>query len=145
MPRTIRPLGVTLFSFFFVFGTLMASLAAVMLLFPGSFLEPLWRLNPRAQQGFAVLGLWAVLGMVVVASACAMAALGLWHCARWGYMTALSILSVNLLGDTMNFILGHDWHALIGLPIGGGMIVYLIKRRAIFDGGVDARTRRMSQ
>src|SRR5262249_39793333 len=41
MPCTVRPLGVTLLSLFCVFGTLMASLTAVMLLFPGSILVSL--------------------------------------------------------------------------------------------------------
>jgi len=68
-----------------------------MFLFPGSFLDSLSRVNPRAHEGFAVLELWAVLLMVVVALVRATAAFGLWHCARWGYIMALAILSVNLL------------------------------------------------
>src|SRR5215813_13009167 len=98
MPCTARPFGVTLLSLFCVFGTLMASLTAVMLLFPGTILDLLWRLNPRAHEGFAMLGWWAVL----------------------------------LMGDTMNAVIGHDWHTLIGLPIGGAMIAYLVSRRRVF-------------
>lgn len=128
-----RPLGVTLLTLFFVFGTLMASLAAVMLSFPGSIMEPLWRLNPRAHEGFASLGFWAVLVMVLVATACAVAASGLWRCARWGYITAVVILSVNLAGDIINALVAHDWRTLIGLPIGGAMIVYLISKRLTFE------------
>jgi hypothetical protein len=132
MPRAKHPLGVTLLAIFFVFGILMASLSAFMLLFPGSFLDSLWRVNPRAHEGFAVLGLWAVLRMVAVASACATAAFGLWRCVRSGYITALVILSVNLLGDIMNASIGHDWRTLIGLPISGAMIIYLVSRRQVF-------------
>lgn len=132
MPRAKRPPGVTLLALFFVFAMLMASLAAFMLRFPGSFLDSLWRVNPRAHEGFTVLGLWAVLLMLVVASACATAAFGLWRCACWGYIAALVILSVNLLSDTMSVLIGHDWRTLIGLPIGGAMIVYLLSRRHVF-------------
>ena len=131
--RTARPVGVSLLTIFFAFGTVMAFLAAMMLLFPGSILEPLWRLNPRAHDTFAVLGFWAVLLMVAVALGCAITASGLWRCSRWGYFTALVILTANLLGDTMNVLIGHDWRALIGLPIGGAMIVYLINRRRVFE------------
>jgi len=134
MPCTARPLGVTLLSLFCVFGTLMASLTAVMLLFPGSILDSLWRLNPRAHEGFAALGLWAVLLMALVASGCVTVAFGLWRCARWGYIAAVVGISVNLLGDTMNAVIGHDWRTLIGLPIGGAMIVYLVSRRRVFGG-----------
>ena len=110
----------------------MSSLAALMLLFPGSVLEPLWRLNPHAKDGFAQIGLWAVFMMTVVCGACATAAMGLWRCQRWGYSTALAVLSINLLGDTINALMTGDWHTLIGLPIGGAMIIYLLKNRSIF-------------
>jgi hypothetical protein len=129
-----RPLGITALSLFFVFGFAMSGLAAVMLLFPGSALEPLWRLNPRAREGFAGMGAWAVLLMGAVCVACATAALGLWRGTRWGYWTALAILSVNLAGDTLNVFIARDWRTLIGLPIGGTMIAYLVSRRRWFAG-----------
>jgi hypothetical protein len=127
-----RPLGITLVSLFFVFGTVMSGLAVAMLLFPGSALEPLWRLNPRAHTGFAAIGIWAVLLMTAVCAACATAAIGLWRGGRWGYWTALAILSVNLAGDTLNAFLAHDWRTLIGLPVGGVMIAYLWSKRRLF-------------
>jgi len=73
-----------------------------------------------------------VLSMALVASACAAAAFGLWRCARWGYITAVVILSVNLLGDSMNAVIEHDWRTLIGLPVGGAMIIYLVSKRRVF-------------
>ena len=127
-----RPLGITALSFFFVFGAVMSGLAAVMLVFPGSALELLWRLNPRAREGFAAMGLWAVLLMAGVCVACATAALGLRRCRRWGYWAALAILSINLAGDTTNALIAHDWRTLIGLPIGGAMIAYLLTKRSAF-------------
>src|SRR5512146_2031327 len=51
-----RPIGVLLVALLLLFGTIMGTLAAVMLFWPGSFLEPLWRLNPQARYDFAVLG-----------------------------------------------------------------------------------------
>lgn len=77
-----RSLGISALSLFFVFGVVMSGLAALMLLFPGSVLEPLWRLNPRAREGFAAMGALAVLLMAVVCVACATAALGLWRGTR---------------------------------------------------------------
>ena len=132
MPSSPRSIGITALSLFFVFGAVMASITALMLLFPRSVLEPFWRLNPRANEGFAAMGVWAVLVMAVVATACATAAVGLWHSARWGYITAVVVLSINLLGDTMNAFIAHDWRTLIGLPIGGAMIIYLVSRRTPF-------------
>ncbi len=102
MTRSIRPPTVTAISLFFVFGTLMSGLATSMLLSPGSVLEPLWRLNPRARAGLAVMGMQAVLLMAAVCLACLVAALGLWRCRRWGLWTAVGILAINLAGDTTN-------------------------------------------
>jgi len=124
--------GITLLSLFFLFGTVMSGLAAVMLSFPGSVLEPLWRLNPHAREGFAAMDGWAVLLMAAVCVASGTAALGLWRCKRWGYWTALAVLTINLAGDATNAVIAHDWRTLAGLPIGSAMIVYLLIKRSAF-------------
>ena len=110
----------------------MSGLTALMLLFPGRALDSLWRLNPRAHLGFAAMGNTAFLLMAAVCAACATAAVGLWRCARWGYWTALTVLSINLVGDVTNFVVAHNWRTLVGLPIGGAMIVYLVRNRTAF-------------
>jgi hypothetical protein len=89
----------------------------------------MWRLKPDAQTDFASLGTWAILLMVVVAAACAGAAVGLWTRQRWGHRLALGVLSVNLLGDTLNPLVRGNWRTLIGLPIGGAMLAYLLSSR----------------
>jgi hypothetical protein len=105
-----------------------------MLLFPVSPLEPLWRLNPKAREGFAGMGWWALLLMFLVCLGCAVAALGLWRRNRWGYWMALVILSVNLLADTIN-ALTVDIRTVIGIPIAGVLIAYLIAKRRVFGRG----------
>jgi hypothetical protein len=128
----IRTAGVTAITLFFVFGTLMSGLAATMLLFPGSALDELWRMNLRAREGFTAMGGWAILLMLTVCLACATAAVGLWRRTRWGYIAALTILVINLTGDTTNVVMLHDWRTLVGLPIAGLMIWYLVKNRLVF-------------
>ena len=132
MTNRSRPHGITALSFFFLFGAVMSGLAAVMLLFPGSILEPLWRLNPRAHEGFAAMGWRAVILMAVVCVACGTTALGLRRRKRWGYWTALAILAINLAGDTANAAIAHDWRSLLGLPIGAAMMMYLFIKRNAF-------------
>jgi uncharacterized membrane protein (DUF2068 family) len=127
-----RPLGIKGLSLFFVFGSLMSGLAALMLLIPGSVLDTMWRLNPRAHDGFAAIGPMAVLLMALVCAACAAAAVGLWRCTQMGFWMALVILTVNLASDIANTVLAHDWRTLIGLPVGAAMITYLVRRRRVF-------------
>ena len=123
------PLGIKLLAAFFAFGAAMCLLTTVMLLFPGSELDSLWRLNPDAQVAFQKIGKLSILLMLIVGAACASAAIGLARRARWGIPVALVILTFNLAGDALNALVRHDLRTLIGLPIGGAMIAYLLSVR----------------
>ncbi len=124
-----RPVGLTILAAFFAFGSLMALLASLGLLLPGGVLEPMWRLNPQAQVSLTALHSWGVVLMLTVGIACALAAIGLWTRAMWGHHLAVGILAVNLVGDGLNVIVRGDLRALIGLPIGGAIILYLLRSR----------------
>jgi hypothetical protein len=45
----------------------------------------------------------------------------------WGTRLALTILSLNIIGDLVNTLLRHDYRALIGLPVGAAMIFFLVR------------------
>ena len=124
-----RPVGLTILAAFFAFGSLMALLASLGLLLPGGVLEPMWRLNPQAQVSLTALHSWGVVLMLTVGIACALAAIGLRTRAMWGHHLAVGILAVNLVGDGLNVIVRGDLRALIGLPIGGAIILYLLRSR----------------
>jgi hypothetical protein len=115
---------------FFGFGALAAGLSALSLAFPGSPLEPIWRLNPAGRAGLGGLGAWAVLLMAVVSAACAAAAIGLWRGWPSGRRLAIALLVVNLAGDLLNAVVRGDLRTLIGLPIGGAMLWYLLSHRS---------------
>ena len=123
------PLGIKLLAAFFAFGAGICLITIVALLFPGGALDPIWRLNPDAHVAFQEIGRLSILLMVVVGSACALAAVGLATRARWGVSLALGILIVNLVGDLLNAFVRHDLRTLIGIPIGGAMIFYLLRAR----------------
>ena len=58
------------FAAFFAFGATMCALTVSLLLFPGSALDSLWRLNPDARLAFESLGYWSVVLMLTVGTAC---------------------------------------------------------------------------
>ena len=118
---------IKLFAGFFAFGATMCTLTIVLLLLPGTALDSLWRLNPEAHLAFQSVGKWAVLLMFVVGTGCVFAAVGLWRKSLWGIWLALTILSLNIVGDLFNALVRHDYRALIGLPVGGAMIFYLAR------------------
>jgi hypothetical protein len=127
--RFDRPFGVTALSAFFAVGALVAGTTGLALVRPVPWLGPVWRSNPDARPAFAQMGGWAVVLMTAVAAACAAAAAGLWLGRRWGHRIAVGLLGLNLVGDLLNALLRGDRRTLIGLPIGGAMLVYLISRR----------------
>ena len=129
MTEQRAPLGIKLLSVFFAVGAMICLITIVALLFPGCTLDPIWRLNPDAHVAFQKIGKMSILLMAIVGSACASAAFGLATRARWGTRLALGILTVNLVGDLLNAFLRHDLRTLIGLPIGGAMIAYLLIAR----------------
>jgi len=118
-----------LLSGFFAFGALMCGLTMVLLVFPGTTLDSLWRFNPDAHSAFSSIGRAALLLMLLVGTGCGFAAVGLWRKSLWGIWVALTILSLNIVGDLFNAVVRHDYRSLVGVPIGGAMIVYLARYR----------------
>lgn len=107
----------------------MSFISAASLLFPGSFLEPVWWLNPRAHEAFTGIGAWAVVLMCAVSLACAASSWGLWRGARWGYRVAVILLTINLLGDLVNVLTGTERRALAGVPVVVVILLYLWSKR----------------
>ena len=107
----------------------MSGLTLVLLLFPGSGLDPVWRLNPEARDAFVVDGTLGGppdggrLRCLRARGAGALGSGALGTPARTGHP------AVNLIGDLGNAFLRGDLRTLIGLPIGGALIGYLLSPR----------------
>jgi uncharacterized membrane protein (DUF2068 family) len=114
------------FATFFAFGVTMCALTVSLLLFPGSALDSLWRLNPDARLAFDSLGYWSLMLMLTVGTACLFAAIGLWRARPWGTWLAVIVLSINMLGDLTNVFVRHDYRGLVGVPVAGAMIFFLL-------------------
>src|SRR5437867_11913371 len=97
--KSATPIGRKLLALFFAFGDCMCALTIWLLLFRGSPLDSLWRLNPDAHAAFQWLGGLSILLMVIVGIACALAAIGLARNARWGLWPGILILGSNVVGD----------------------------------------------
>ena len=125
-----RSLGTSLLIIFFAAGSLICFVTMLALGFPGSFLESIWRLKPEARVQFEEIGRGvSIVLMAAIGIACSLAAVGLAQAAKWGRWLAIGILTANLVGDSVNALLRHDPKTLIGLPIGGLMIWYLVKKK----------------
>jgi hypothetical protein len=112
---------------FFAFGAMMCAFVLALLLFPGSAFDSVWRFNPEARLAFQFFGNWSFLLMLTVGLACLFAAIGLWRGTVWGTRLAVTILSINIIGDLVNTLLRHDYRASIGLPVGAVIIFFLVR------------------
>ncbi len=74
--RSSHSFGLTAMAVFLVFGATMATLAGFTLLFPGSFLDPIWRLNPEAGEQLRQLGRGIGIAFLGLAAAMIAATIG---------------------------------------------------------------------
>ena len=125
--KSATPIGMKLLALFFAFGTCMCALTIVLLIFPGTMLDSLWRVNPEAHAAFQSIGWLSILLMATVGTACGLAAIGLARNTTWGCWLGILVLTVNLVGDLTNALLRHDVRTLIGMPIAGAMMLYLYR------------------
>ena len=124
-----RPLGITALIILFLVGTLISFLAGLSLLFPSTFFEAMWRVNPHGHEGLLRIGFWGV-GLLFAASAsCAAATIGLWSRTRWGHIVAITLIAINLLSDLINTVSGIEPRAIVGVPIALGILLYLLSKR----------------
>ena len=120
-----RPL-LTFLGGLLAFGAVASGIACITLAFPGTFLDMVWRINPRGHAGLMSLGTWAVILMAAVCGACVLASRGIWTRAAWGHRLAVGLLALNAAADTVNaFVLG-DRRTLVGLPVAAALIAYLL-------------------
>jgi hypothetical protein len=125
-----QSVGTILLAIFFGAGALICFVTMLALAFPESLLESIWRLKPEARFQFQEIGRSGSIALMgAVGAACGLAALGLARSVEWGRRLAIGILVANLIGDALNALLRHDPKTLIGLPMGGLMIWYLVKRK----------------
>jgi hypothetical protein len=131
MKQNFRTVGRILLVIFFAAGALISLVVMLALVFPGSDLESVWRLKPEAQTQFQTIGRGASAAlMAIVATGCGFAAVGLARNTEWGRRLAIGILTINLIGDSLNALL-RDAKTLIGLPIGGLMILFLVRTKRL--------------
>lgn len=125
-----RPAGVKALTALFAFGVLASSAAMLTLASPGTPIDSIWRINPRGHDAFMDMGIWAFPLLGVVWLACAATAYGLLMRKQWGYRLAVMLLVINLTADLMALVSGLEFRAVIGIPIGAALLMYLSTHRA---------------
>jgi len=122
---------------FLVFGATMATLAGITLLFPGSFLDPIWRLNPGAGEQLRQLGRGIGIAFLGLSAAMIAAAIG-WIKRRFrGWALAVIIIASQVPGDLVNALRGEFLKGAVGVVIAGALLVYLLQPKVRQAFGTD--------
>ena len=122
LSRGLKAVGI-----FLIFGAVVASLAGMSLAWPGTFLDRMWRLNPRAYRGLVPLGRIAGIPFLLLGSTLAVASIGWLRLRIWGWWMAVAIIATQVLGNVVNIFLGHFVEGGVGVAIAGALLLYLVR------------------
>jgi hypothetical protein len=126
--------GFTAIGIFLFFGAIMASVAAITLLWRGTALDRLWALNPVAHQQLASLGGTVGILFLLLGAALTTAGIGWFRRRLWGWRLAVAIIATQVLGDVVNCVRGDLLRGGTGVIIAGALLLFLLrpKIRATF-------------
>jgi hypothetical protein len=127
--------GLTAMAVFFFFGATMAALAGTTLVWPGTRLDRIWALNPRAYREFAPLGRAVGIAFLFLSALRAAAGIGWLRRRLWGWRLAVIVIATQVLGNLVNVFLGRIVEGALGAAIAGVLLLYLMraKVRAVFE------------
>src|SRR5277367_6229185 len=110
---------------FLLFGATTATLAGFMLLFPGTILEPLWKLNPMAGEQLHQLG--PAIAFLALGAVMLVTAIGWMKSRFWAWALAVVIIASQVVGDLANAIRGQYLQGAVGVLIAGALLIYLVR------------------
>lgn len=125
--QTKSPKGIFAVGIFLFFGAVMASFAGTTLVWPGTTLDRLWTLNPRAYKELAPHTKAVGIPFLLLAVTLAVAGMGWFKRRLWGWQLAVGIIAVQILGDLVNAFMGDLVKGGVGFVIAGALLVYLLR------------------
>lgn len=130
MTKRNRPADITVLSFLFMLGAVVSAICCAGLLLPADEPHPYLRSLPA----LVIMGTEAISWMVFVGIACVVAALGLWRCAYWGFLTATVVSVLFIAAHFMRALFTNQWWDLLLILSIGALIMWYLRRRAPFFG-----------
>jgi hypothetical protein len=112
----------------------MATLAAVTLGWPGTFLDRAWELNKTGHAQLMPLGRILALPFILLALVALIAGIGWFKRRRWAWMVGVLGIAMNCVGDLINMAVGEFWKGAAGVVIAGLLLIYMTRKnvRAYF-------------
>ena len=126
--RTTSPMPRLLGSFF-VFATLMCTVAAWSLLDPSGPAVRIWKLKPDQYHQLLAIGPIAGFGFLLLAIIMAVTSIGCFAGKIWSWRLAVIVIGINALGYAGRALSGEIVEGLVGLAIAGSVLWLLFKPR----------------
>jgi len=121
--------GFTAIGIFLFFGAVMASLAAITLLWRGTVLDRLWTLNPTAYKQLAPVGGAVGILFLLLGAALTTAGIGWFRRRLWEWRLAVGIITAQVLGDVVNCVRGDWLRGAAGIIIASALLLFLLQSR----------------
>ena len=93
----------------------------------GTALDQMWRLNPLAYQRLAPFGKLVGIPFLVPSALLALAAVGWFKRRRWAWWLTVALIATQVLGDAVNLLQGRLLEGTTGLLIAGALLFYLLR------------------
>jgi hypothetical protein len=123
--KSISAVGV-----FLLFGSIVASLSGISLLWPGTALDRMWQLNPSAYAELAPVAKLAGSGFLALGVTLGIAGAGWFGRKLWAWRLVLAVFAIQLVGDFSNFFRGRILGAVVGVSI-AAMLLFFISRESV--------------
>src|SRR4030095_3697936 len=120
------PHGITGVGIFLLFGTAIAFLAGITLVWPGTALDHARALNPRAHRQLVPLGWMIGIPFLLLGAILLAAALGWFRRALWGWRLAVALIAAQVIGNIVNLFLGHIAGGGTGFVVPPALLRYLL-------------------
>lgn len=120
-----RPRGWLAIGIFLLWGAAMATFAGITLIFPGTFLDRAWAINPTGHAGLKALGPWVGFLFPVLGLALALAGIGWLKRRRWGWMLGVLLIAGNAAGDLARLVSGARVEGTVGVLVAGALLIYM--------------------
>ncbi|HEY2823579.1 MAG TPA: hypothetical protein VGJ06_21215 [Candidatus Acidoferrum sp.] len=121
--------GLTAMGCFLLFGAVTATVAGVTLAWPGTNIDRIWDLNPRAYKELAPFGRMVGIPFLLLGATLGVGCLGWLQRRVWGWWLAVIVIGVQVLGDVFNIFLGRISDGAVGVAIAGALFLYLLSPR----------------
>jgi len=126
-PPAAAPRGMTAIGVFFLFGAAMAIIAGITLMRPGTALDHMWSLNPRAYRDLAPFGKSVGVLFLFLAISLLLAGLGWLKRQLWGWRLSVVIVGIQVLGNLAGIFLGRAVEGVVGFTIAGALLLYMVR------------------